>query len=215
MNKLYLILIAFLVLFLSWQECKINTLRTEVKNQNDSIENYHLQRLEKRQKNELMEYVFNKYGELKYLETNDSVFEIHRIMQQIGNKTRLAKVECFKDSSIRLVYKLISVRNPLTGGGIDSLYETHTQRLEKLIWLEFKDKINKISSYDLTYWDGYLDCFGGELAWEAVINQNTYFFSTHCNQAPQFTEACEFLLRQVDDKEIQAMFIELDKMRQK
>jgi hypothetical protein len=202
-----------LIILLLAQERKVKNLLVEVNRQKDSIETYHLQKLAIHDKRVLMSNLFDKIKEPQDVYANDSIFERHRIKQHIGSWFRLVRIDCFKDSSIKLTLKTISIRNPLTGQGIDSLYKTHVQVLDKKLWLEFKNRLDKISAYDVTYVDGMLDCFGGELTWEAFINNRTYNFSTHCNEAREFTETCEFLMRQIQDKELQMLFREQDKMR--
>jgi hypothetical protein len=206
--------IFLLVILLLAQECKVKNLVAEVNRQKDSIETYHLERLGTHEKRVLVYNLFDKIKEPDiFFYTNDSIFERHRIIQQTGSWFRLIRIDCFKDSSIKLTLKTISLRNPLTGYGIDSLYKTHVQLLDKKMWLEFKNRLDKISAYDVTHYDGMLDCFGGELIWEAIIKNRTFYFRTHCNEAREFTETCEFLMRQIQDKELQTLFREKHKMR--
>jgi hypothetical protein len=205
--------IFLLIILLLAQECKVKNLLAEVNRQKDSIETYHLQRLPIHEKRRVTSNFFDKIKEPQDLYANDSLFESHRIKQHIGSWFRLIRVDCFKDSSIKLTLKTISIRNPLTGIGIDSLYKTHVQILDKKNWLEFKSRLDKISAYDVTYFNGMLDCFGGELTWEAFINNRTFYFSTYCNEAREFTKTCEFLMRQIEDKELKTLFREQDKMR--
>lgn len=214
MKTLGISIIICLVLSLLWQRTQINTMSKELQFQRDSLEIYHLQRLNIGDRYEMLDKFYQKIREPQRLElyNNDTILEAHRIME-FGNKSRLLKIEVLKDSAIKLTFKTISIRNPLTGHGVDSLYKSQVQMLDRDTWNKFKESFNKISVYDITFWNGMLDCFGGDLSWEATIKHRTYRFSTHCRQAPEFTDACELLLRQVKDKELQERFKEQDKRR--
>lgn len=211
--KIFSILTATILLIgLFWQQKRIDSLKETVQNQKDSIETYHLQKLSIGDRFNMRNKAFDQSNEPEHLKLyNDSLLESHRILQGYGNKTRVFRVEVLKDSTIRLTFKVISIRNPLTGKGKDSLYKTQVQQLNKNIWYKFKNSISNIDSYDLTYWDGTLDCFGGELFWEAWVNHSTYHFGTHYGQARQFTKACEIIMREVRDKELEEIFKEQDK----
>ena len=209
------LIMVFLTLMLLWQRSHINSMAFEIRQQKDSIENYHLQKLDTYERYESLNKFFKKINEPQHLDlyNNDTILEAHRIIQGFGNKARIFKVEILKDSTVRLTFKVVSINNPMTGVGIDSLYKSQVQMIDRKIWNDFKESFNKIEVYDVIYWNGMLDCFGGELLWEATINNRTYRFGTHCRQAPQFTDACELLMRHVQDKDLQNEFEKQDKRR--
>ncbi|MBK9726519.1 MAG: hypothetical protein IPO86_00210 [Saprospiraceae bacterium] len=195
---------------LIWQNNKINELKAITIYQRDTINNYNLN-LDPYEKVNLIEQLL----EPRILRTNDSIYEVQRIIYGYSNDIKIIKVECFKDSSIKLIYKQGSLRNPITGVGTARLVKTQVQVLDKNVWMQFKSKFSKISCYDLTLWDGYLDCIGPILEWDAKIGYESFRNSSTCGLAAQFTEACEFLMRQVNDKDLQEMFRKQDIRRSK
>ena len=89
----------------------------------------------------------------------------------------------------------------------DSILETHRITLyEGNLCRLARVDLKKDSSLDLTYWNGYSDCWGFSLGWEATIGYKTYSFGTSCTQAHEFTEACEIILRTIKDPEVVKYF---------
>jgi hypothetical protein len=141
----------------------------------------------------------------RFLRTNDSVYEIHRIVFGFSHELYIVKVECLIDSSYNLIFKKGSVCNPVTKYGICNLEKQTTNKLSKATWTEFKNKLKKPDIYDLTLWVKNMSSIGPGLEWEAVIGYKTYRFSDDTGFHDQFSEACGFLLKQVPDKELHQM----------
>lgn len=145
--------------------------------------------------------VLEKVGEL-YLDINDTIIEAHRITIKYGRNCALLRLEVKSDSSVYAVFKKFTYKNPLTGEGEDSLYVVSNPEIDLIALQQFKVKLTEIEFPAAVGNNDILCCLGGgTLSWEAVMHPSVrYRFSTFCGQSLQFSEACEFLLRQMGDE---------------
>lgn len=205
MKSITVVIIILFGIGFFFQYSKINNLNIQVSSLKDTIETLKFLKSGYSRHNYINREAADKINEIQYFKPNDSISEIHRIIFSFGNTSKIIKLELFKNDSIRLTYKLVTFKNPVTGQGIDSLLKTKTQRLDKRILAEFKDKFVNISNYELTFFDGESDCIGPELSWEALIGFSHHQYSEVCSRYSSFMDACKFLMRQVNDMELQKM----------
>mgnify|MGYP003445537789 FL=1 len=189
-----------LILTVFWEENRINIMSSEIINLKDALHNNPFKYDPYENK-----IGFDVFLEPRFLKTNDSVYEIHRIFFGFSPELYIVKVECLIDSSYNLIFKKGSVCNPVTKYGICNLEKQTTNKLSKATWTEFKNKLKKPDIYDLTLWMKNMSSIGPVLEWEAVIGYKTYRFSDYTGFHDQFSEACGFLLKQVPDKELHQM----------
>jgi hypothetical protein len=151
--------------------------------------------------------VFKRIGESN-LSANDTLIETHRITFDNGRFCALLRLEVKPDNSLRTVFKKFTYKNPLTGEGKDSLHVVSNPKIDFTTLQQFKAKLTQLEFPAAAVDDNILCCFGGgTMTWEAVEKSGTrYRFSTYCRQSEQFAEACEFLLRQVDDDYLKQKF---------
>ncbi|MGB5024236.1 MAG: hypothetical protein WBO44_02750 [Saprospiraceae bacterium] len=206
MKYLTPVLFSILIVVSYWQLRNAGKLNTEVMDIRNSMDEYNKRKFSQWERGDYFAIIQNTLQEPEYPYTNELILEMHWITLIRGWQVQFIKLECMKDSSVNMTYKFATLKNLNDAKtGIDSLRKQTTQKLDKSIWLEFQEKLKEVNIYDLAYWNGSDDCFGISLSWKAAIGNNDYRYSTNCEHAEIFTEACELIMRQVDDPEIQEM----------
>ncbi|MBK8483694.1 MAG: hypothetical protein IPL31_04960, partial [Saprospiraceae bacterium] len=204
MKYLTPIILTILIVISYWQIRNSEKLTTEVIDIRNSIDEYSKHKFDRWERAGYFSTIHNTLEEPDHPYTNKEILEMHWITLILGWEVKFIKIESKMDSSINLTYKFATLKNLNDKSGIDSLRQESTQKIDKTVWLKFKEKMNNINIYDLTYWDGG-GCIGNSLKWEAAINNRDYKYETNCGNALLFTEACEFMMRQVNDPGIQEM----------
>lgn len=142
----------------------------------------------------------------KSLEKNDSVMEAHRIIATYNHTLYLFRVESLQNHTVWLMFKKCSEVNPLTGEGRNALLASSRQPLNGSILQSFKEKLEKIEFMDAASVNDNLQyCYdGGSIELQSVFpGDEKIRFRTYCRQSNQFAMACELLMRQVNDSELQ------------
>ncbi|MBK9726532.1 MAG: hypothetical protein IPO86_00275 [Saprospiraceae bacterium] len=216
MKSITLIIILLFGFGFLLQYSKIRNLNNQVSSLNDTIVELKILKSRYPRFSYISNEAANKINELQYFKPNDSISEIHRIIFSFGTTSKILKIECFKNDSIRLTYKLVTLKHPILGLGTDSLLKTSIQRLDKRILDEFKNKFSSISNYELTSrMDGESDCIGPQLSWEALIEFNHYEYSEICRKYSSFMHTCKLLMRHVGDQELQEILNQIENQEAK
>ena len=165
------------------------------------------------QRNQYAGYPIDSILKEAYLQTNDSILETHRISANYGDKFFLIRLELMKDSAVLVTSKRLSVRNIATGEGKNELLSVKTQSIEYKVLQQFRNKLSKIEFLNLSLSGDYFCCFGGGgIGLESIYaSGKKYNFSTFCRTSVQFAEACEFMMRQVNDEELKRILAAQDK----
>lgn len=146
-----------------------------------------------------------KFGE-NDLRKNDNTAEMHRIIANYDQGLFLLRFELGLDGSIRSMFRKVKVKRPLPSDfrKAEFIIDSAAQDIKLRDIQRFKDKLSQVNLLDATLGNQLMCCFGGgSLTWEAELaDGNRHSFSTYCRQSVQFTEACEFLLEQVDDTDL-------------
>ncbi|HRI62241.1 MAG TPA: hypothetical protein PK228_21015 [Saprospiraceae bacterium] len=147
-----------------------------------------------------------KFGE-RELRKNDSTAETHRIIANYDiSGLFLLRFELGLDGSIRSVFRKVKIKRPLPSDlkKVEFIIDSAAHDIKLRDIQRFKDKLSQANLLDATLENQLMCCFGGgSLTWEAELaDGNRHTFSTYCRQSVQFTEACEFLLEQVDDADL-------------
>lgn len=212
-KNIQLIILILLVGAIYWQSQNIENLSFKILNIQNSMDEHNKNLSFSRwERSNYYSTIQNVLQEPNYPCSNESIYETHWIKLIFGWQVKFIKLELRRDSSISMTYKFATLKNINNNSGFDRLIKQSTQKLDKAIWNEFKEKLQSVDIYDAAYWNGYDDCMGESLDWEAVIGNKHYQFSTACKHATKFAEACEFIMRQVNDEELKKMFKQNDEL---
>jgi len=140
----------------------------------------------------------------KELELGDSLIEIHRIIWRL-NTYYAFTIRQKKDSSVWLAYKHYSIKNPLTGYGRNQLLSEKTMLVSPVDFSRFRQQLSAVPFFDAAPNENMICCWTtGSLGWEARFQKEGHLsYFTFCRQSVQFAEACEMILRLVDDPDLQ------------
>jgi hypothetical protein len=147
------------------------------------------------------------------LNVNDSIKEAHRITCYYGWRYFIIRFELKSDSSVDLICKNYTIKHPFTGEGRDSLLSVKKQKITSQILQNFKNRLSKVEFLDATFQKEIMCCFGGGgIRLESVYSSGQRnFYGTFCRTSKQFAEACEYMMRQVDNKELRGILEAQDK----
>ncbi|MEO6760585.1 MAG: hypothetical protein ABIO24_14085 [Saprospiraceae bacterium] len=141
------------------------------------------------------------------LELSDSVIEIHRI-RWVPDQAFYFLIQVKRDSSVWLEYQHWTLVNlfKFTRESQFKVITAQTLPVSRETFDRFRQKLTDISFFDATKSTDYFSCFGtGSLQWEANIQNYGYLKkSTSCRQSVQLAEACEMIMRLVDDPVLQS-----------
>ena len=140
----------------------------------------------------------------KQLELGDSLLEIHRIVWSL-NTYYAFTIRQKKDSSVWLAYQHYRIKNPLTGYGRNKLLSAKTMSVSPADFSRFRQQLSQVPFFDATHHENMMCCWTtGSLDWEAEFQKEGHLsHATFCRQSVQFAEACETIMRLVDDPDLQ------------
>lgn len=140
------------------------------------------------------------------LAVSKQVREVHRISADYFSTFYLVRLEGGPDSRWQLIFKKCTVQNPLTHEGKNEVLAHTRQPIDSSVVQTFASKLAGIDFWDAARVDDVFCCFGGgQLSLESVLPAGQrLWFSSYCRQSKQFAEACEYILRQVPDPDLQA-----------
>jgi hypothetical protein len=209
MKKLTLAFIAVLSMTTIWFGQRNSILKTELVAVTDSLNHIKENNYFKKRYKSYLPPIIKE----SYLETNDSIKEVHRITANYADRFFLIRLELSKTNSVSLIFKRYSQKHLLTGQGEDKLLAVKTQKIDWKTLNEFRYKLSKIEFLDVTKSDNTFCCFGGGgIKLESILEDGKNIdFSTFCRASQQFAAACEFIMRQVDDKELKGIIAAQDK----
>jgi hypothetical protein len=145
---------------------------------------------------------FGEYG----IQKEDSITEVHRIIASYDVGFFLLRVERKKDNSIQSIFRKVKIKSPVYGDWKKAEFVIDSARQDfKLIDIQhFKAMLTQTDLVDASRANDLMCCFGGgTLSWEAYLEDgNRHYFKTFCRESAQFTEACEFMLRKVNDEDL-------------
>ena len=140
----------------------------------------------------------------KPLELGDSLQEIHRILWTTSNAFSFLIKEK-KNGSVWLDYRRFTIQNPLTKAGPIKVLSAKIIPVPIEAFNKFRQKLASISFFDATRHESYICCFAtGSLGWDAKFQKEGRLkLAVSCRQSVQFAEACEMMMRLVDDPDLQ------------
>jgi hypothetical protein len=206
MNKISISIIALLALSTMWFGQKNSVLEKRIGLVSDTLNQIKVQQF----RNKHIGYVSPKLDSLlqeSVLDISDTIKEIHRITCHYGWRHFLIRLELKHDSSVNLTCKRYEYKHPLTNQGIDSLYSVKFQKIDKAKLCNFIEKLSKIEFLGVTIEREIMCCFGGGgIQLESVYaSGQRNFYGTFCRTSEQFAEACEYMMRQVDNDELRGI----------
>jgi hypothetical protein len=212
MNKISISIIVLLALSTMWFGQKNSVLEKRLGLVTDTLNQIKIQQFSSKH----IGYVSPKLDSLLHesrLNVNDSIKEAHRIMCNYGWRYFLIRFELKPDSTVDLICKNYTIRQPFTGEGSDSLLSVKKQKITSQTLQDFKNKLSKVEFLDATIQREIMCCFGGGgIKLESVYaSEQRNFYSTFCRTSKQFAEACEYMMRQVDNKELRGILEAQDK----
>jgi hypothetical protein len=142
----------------------------------------------------------------------DSLLESHRIAW-FASAAHVFQIHQKKDSSVHLIYRRFTLKNPLTQQGETAVQGTEHVLVPAPVFQKFKEKLAEISFLDASRNTDYLCCFNtGSLSWEARLNNNMILaHKTWCRQSVQFAEACETIMYLVKDANLQSALAHIER----
>lgn len=136
---------------------------------------------------------------------NDTLIEVHRIVWRPSFMGFSFRIKETKAHNIWLEYKRFNLKNPLTGAGETKVYFTKTIPVPEETFNRFRRQLASVTFFDASVdEDDMMCCWAtGSLEWDARFPNNQFLrHSTYCRQSVQFAEACEIIMRVVDDPEL-------------
>lgn len=147
-------------------------------------------------------------GESPFHFSQDSLLEEHHWITNYGYPMWFIKIEVSKDSILNVTTKKFTAKNVATDAGEDSLYYTLHQKLPYSVLQNFKNKLNRVNLLRALEVNPNVICCGkgGILRYNArLYNKTEVSFETHCYQSIIFAEACDYIFKQINDSELNAI----------
>lgn len=165
------------------------------------------------------EYYSKILGESPFHFSQDSLLEEHHWITNYGYPMWFIKIEVSKDSTLNITTKKFTTKNISTDAGYDSLYYTLHQKMPYSVLQTFKNKLSRVNLLRALEINPHVFCCGkgGMLRYNARLSNKTEVsFETHCYQSIIFAEACDYIFKQINDSELNAIVnshnIDINKM---
>jgi hypothetical protein len=212
MNKISVGIIALLALSTLWFGQKNSVLEKRIGLVSDTLNQIKIKEIRRIYIGDDSPHIDSLLQESR-LNINDSIKEAYRIVCNYGWRQFLIRVELGNDNTVNLVCKQFTLKHPMTGEERDSLLSVQNKKIDYQILKNFKEKLLKVEFLDATVQKNIMCCFGGGgIQLESVYSSGQRnFYGTFCRTSKQFAEACEYMMRQVDNKELRGILEAQDK----
>lgn len=209
--KLLLAITILLSVFTIYSERKNVSLRHELTAVTDTLNNVLIAQRERQEA--ILPPIMRAWQEEPLRSHSKNAVEVDRIIGNYGELFFMVRLERKQDGTITAVYKKARPLAPLNPGNFNTVglkVDSMKYQLDTMQFQAFKSRLQRVDFLNASMDANIMCCFGGGvLEWESITGNGPHHrFKTFCRQSTQFAEACEFLLKKINDPELQQVLSE-------